>query len=57
MKPFQEYTDPDRHFTVKVYPHPDAIGGAIIEIEHNGGHLVREECRGIRGMGDALDID
>jgi len=41
--------------TVTIYDHPNAIGGAIVEIQH-GDHIVTEEFKGIKGLEDALAL-
>ena len=53
MKIIQQYQDD--FCVVTIYDHPDAIGGAIVEIRH-GKHVVTEEFRGIKGMDDALAL-
>ena len=41
---------------VTVYAHPNAIGGAIIEIKHGDHHIVTEEFKGMKGLEDALAL-
>lgn len=41
--------------TVTIYVHPNAIGGAIVEIKHDD-HIVTEEFRGMKGLEDALAL-